>query len=136
MMIKENRSLIMYILLTIITCGLYSLYFIYKLAEDVNVICADDGKQTTGLLLYLLLTLVTCGLYTFYWMYSLGNRLCQNAPRYGLTFQENGTTVLLWQVFGSLLCGVGALVAWNIIIKNTNVLAREYNNWCRSLEAQ
>lgn len=130
-MIKEDRSIVTYILLTIVTCGLYGFYFIYKLAEDVNVVCAGDGKETPGILKYILLTLVTCGIYGFYWMYCLGNRLSENAPRYGLGFSENGTTVLMWQIFGILLCGIGSLFSMHIIIKNTNALAIEYNKWCR-----
>ena len=75
----------------------------------------------------ILLSMITCGFYQIYWMYSLGNRLASNAPRYGQNFQENGTTVLLWYLVGALLCGIGPLVAMNIIIKNTNTLCGAYN---------
>ena len=75
----------------------------------------------------ILLSLVTCGIYSFYWYYCLGNRLAKNAPRYGMSFQENGTTVLLWMVIGSLLCGLGSWVANYIIIKNCNQLCAVYN---------
>lgn len=131
-MVDQNRSLLKYVLLSFITCGIYGLYFIYKWAEDVNIICNGDGKTTPSLLKYILLTVLTCGIYMFVWQYSLGNRLAENAPRYGKTFTENGTTVLMWQLFGSLLCGIGAFVALNILIKNTNSLAASYNEWCRS----
>ena len=57
----------------------------------------------------------------------IGNRLQANAPRYGLVFQENGTTVLLWQIFGALLCGLGPIFAMNIVINNTNAMATAYN---------
>lgn len=50
-----------------------------------------------------------------------------NAPRYGLQFQENGTTILLWMIFGALLCGIGPFVAMHILIKNANALAAAYN---------
>lgn len=63
----------------------------------------------------------------YVWYYGLGNRLAENAPRYNLNFQENGTTVLLWVLFGSFLCGIGPFVAMHIIIKNTNALASAYN---------
>lgn len=125
--VKENRSLGMYILLTIVTCGIYSLYFTYTMAKDANTLCEGDGKKTTGLLMYILLSLVTCGIYAIYWDYSLGNRLAENAPRYGLTFQENGSSVLLWRIFGILLCGIGPFIAENILIKNMNSLAHVYN---------
>ena len=125
--LKADRSLVAYILLTIVTCGIYSWYFIYCLARDVNAACAGDGKQTAGLVKLLLLSFITCGIYGFYWYYSLGNRLAANAPRYGLNFQENGTTVLLWMTLGSLMCGVGAFIGLHILIKNTNAICGAYN---------
>lgn len=126
-MVNSNRSIITYILFNIITCGLYSLYFYYKLAEDVNIICNGDGQETAGLLKLILLSFVTCGIYNWYWHYALGNRLADNAGRYGLSFSENGTTILLWHLFGALVCGIGPFIAMWIIIKNTNALAMEYN---------
>ena len=122
MRLKEDRSIWMYLLLSFVTCGLYSFYFVYKLIEDVNIAMAGDGEETPGIVKYLLLSIITCGIYGFYWQYCLGNRLANNAPRYGMNFQENGTTVLLWDVLGSLACGVGPFIAWYIIIKNTNNL--------------
>lgn len=125
--LKADRSLVAYILLSLITCGIYSWYFIYALARDVNAVCAGDGKSTAGLVKLVLLSMITCGFYSFYWYYALGNRLAENAPRYGLNFQENGTTVLLWYLVGSLACGIGPFVAMHIIIKNTNALCGAYN---------
>ncbi len=125
--LKADRSLIAYILLNLITCGIYSWYFLYALARDVNVVCAGDGKSTPGLVKLILLSFITCGIYSFFWYYSLGNRLAANAPRYGLNFQENGTTVLLWLVLGSMLCGIGPFIAMHIIIRNTNDLCGAYN---------
>lgn len=127
-MVDNNRSLLKYILLTLVTCGIYSYYFIYKLALDVNIICAGDGKETAGLIKFILLSLITCGIYSWYWYYSIGNRLAANAPRYGLTMIENGTTVLCWMLFGAFLCGIGPFIAMHIIIKNTNALASAYLN--------
>lgn len=126
-MIRTNRSLWKFILFSIITCGIYGLWFIYHLSQDVNVICAEDGKNTAGLLKLILLSIVTLGIYNYIWYYKLGNRLADNAPRYGLSFQENGTTILLWMIFGYFLCGIGPFVAMYIVMKNTNALAESYN---------
>lgn len=46
--IQTDRGLLKYILLTIVTCGIYSYYFIYKLAEDVNEMCKEDGQKDRG----------------------------------------------------------------------------------------
>lgn len=116
-----------YILLSLITCGIYGYYFIYKMAKDVNVACEGDGEQTGGLMAFILLSFITCGIYTWVWYYKLGNRLANNAPRYGMTFQENGTTILLWLVVGSIVCGIGGFVAMHFLIKNTNAICNAYN---------
>lgn len=126
--LKTDRSLVPYILLSIITCGIYSYYFIYKMAKDVNVACYGDGKETAGLVKFILLSIITCSIYAWFWYYNLANRLQENAPRYGLSFTENGTTVLLWLIVGSCLCGIGAFVAMHILIKNTNAICAAYND--------
>lgn len=125
--VKSDRSVIMWLLLTLVTCGIYNYYFVYCLAHDVNTMCQGDGDSTPSLVVFILLSFVTCGLYSYYWYYKIGNRLQANAPRYGLMFQENGTTILLWQFVGALLCCLGPIFAMNIIIKNTNALAASYN---------
>ena len=125
--VTEDRNFVLYVVLTIITCGIYGLVFLYSMIQDVNTVCDGDGEHTRGLLGLILLSLVTCGIYSFYWYYCLGNRLANNASRYGMSFQENGTTVLLWLVIGSLLCGLGTWVATYIIIKNCNQLCAAYN---------
>lgn len=128
--LKTDRSLLLYIIFSFLTCGIYSYYFIYKIAKDVNVACQGDGDNTPGLLMFVLLSMVTCGIYAYYWYYKLGNRLAENAPRYGMNFQENGTTVIMWMIFGIFLCGIGSFVAWNILIKNTNRICQAYNRMC------
>ena len=125
--VQTDRSLAAYILLSIVTCGIYGLYFFYRLAKDVNTMCTGDGESTPGLAAFILLSIVTCGFYAFYWYYKVGDRLAANAPRYGLSFQENGTSVLLWCIVGYITCGIGSYVAMYFIIKNTNALAAAYN---------
>lgn len=125
--LQDDRGLLSYILLSIITCGIYSYYFIYKMAHDVNIACDGDGETTSGLVAFICLSIITCGIYTWIWYYKLGNRLASNAQRYGLNFQENGTSVLLWQIFGVFLCGIGPFIAMHILIKNTNRICNAYN---------
>ena len=127
-MINENRALWKYILFTILTCGIYSQYFIYSIAQDVNEMCRDDGKQTGGLAKFIILSILTLGIYTWVWYYKLGNRLYDNAYRFGLRFSENGTSILLWNIFGVLICGIGPFIAMNIVIKKTNAMAHAYNS--------
>ena len=127
MRLKTDRSLLMYIILSVVTCGLYGIWALYTLARDINIACAGDGRHTSGLIMIIILSIITCGFYPFFWYYGVGNRLQINAQKYGTPVAENGTTVLMWMIFGSLLCGIGSFVAIHIIFKNTNVVAIGYN---------
>lgn len=126
-MIKQ-RSFVTYVLLSIITCGIYSIFFWYNYSDDMNKVCNGDGKNTQNYLIVWLLSMITFGIYGYVWYYGVGNRLQENAPRYGVTFNENGTTVLLWMIFGAFLCGIGYFYAQYILVKNMNVLGERYNN--------
>jgi heme/copper-type cytochrome/quinol oxidase subunit 2 len=122
----KKRSLLTLILLSIVTFGIYGLYWIYKLAKDLNAMCEGDGKKTSGLLFVFFITLITFGIYFFFWVFAVGDRIQDNGPKYNLNFKESGSTVLLWYLLGAFII-VGPFIAYHIIIKNTNALAEEYN---------
>jgi len=124
-MIKK-RGLARLIIFSVVTLGIYGLFWIHKLAKDVNAICEGDGKKTSGLLKYFLLSLITIGIYSIVWVYMLGDRLQDNAQKYNLAFKESGGIITLWLLLGTLIV-VGPFIALYIIIKNTNALADEYN---------
>lgn len=126
--LSTDRSIVAYILLGIITCGIYDLYMLHLIIQDVNVTCAGDGKVTKGIVEYILFGILTCGIYDYVWLYNFANRIQSNAPRYGMRFEEGGTTILLWWILGAWLCGVGPFYAMHLIIKNTNALNAAYNN--------
>jgi uncharacterized membrane protein YjgN (DUF898 family) len=125
MMVKK-RGLASYILLSIITLGIYGFWRIHVLARDMNLMCEGDGKKTRGFLAFFFFGLITLGIYDLVWLYMVGDRLYDNAQRYNLTFKESGSTVLLWSLLGALIL-VGPFIAMHIIFKNTNALADEYN---------
>ena len=127
MPLRTDRSLLIFILLTLVTCGIYLYIFMYYMIKDINTACAGDGDETPGLIVYILLSLVTCGIYSYIWLYKVGERLARNCQRYGYSVTENGTTVLLWFIFGMWLCGIGPFIGWNILINNTNMVCMGYN---------
>lgn len=128
MTVKTNRSLAMYIILTIVTCGIYGFYTIHSIARDINIMCEGDESETAGLLKYFLLSLVTCGIYSFYWQYKVADRLHGNAEKYEITITETGSSVLVWILLGCFVCPLLQFFAMYIIFKNMNLMAVEYNN--------
>lgn len=125
-MIKQ-RSLVTYILLTFLTCGIYSIFFWYSYTEDVNRMCSGDGEESMNYILVLLLSFVTCGIYGLYWFYKQANRLKRAGARYGVVVTEGGGEFLMWYLVGCLLCFIGSLLSFNILIKNANIIADAYN---------
>lgn len=125
--IATNRGLLKYILFSILTLGIYGFFFVYAMAQDMNTMCEDDDQKTGGLIAFVLLNIITLGIYGIYWWYRIANRVCMNAPRYGITVAENGTSFLLWYLLGFLTLGIASLVGYHAVIKNVNSLAAAYN---------
>jgi len=122
----QTRNFWTVLLLSLVTCGIYMIYFLYTYVQDLNKVCAGDGEEDMNFIKIILLSAVTCGIYGMYWYYCIGNRLQNNAARYGLTFQENGTTFLLWMILGSWI-GVGPFVVMYFMVNNMNAIAEVYN---------
>lgn len=126
--IKTDRGILKLILLSLITCGIYDLWFIYDLAKDVNIMCEGDGKKTAGLLKMMLLSLITCGIYGIYWWIAIADRMYLNGPRYNLQVPNKGSSVLFWMLLGLFCLPFLIFVAYYQVIENANALAIAYND--------
>lgn len=69
--IKE-RSIVTAILLSIITCGIYSIYWFVCLTNEMNKASGRENDTTGGMAF--LFTLVTCGIYSYFWAYKMGEK--------------------------------------------------------------
>lgn len=143
--VKDDRDFGTYLLFSILTCGIYSIFFFYYLIEDLNTVCepvegADENQKSPNYILVLILGILTCGIYTLFWLYKQGNRIQSTGRKYGLDISENGTTLLLWPLLGILVCGVGSfigsLVSYYYFITNINKLCKAYNRRLDGMDAQ
>lgn len=123
----QQRDFWIFVVLNILTCGLYSLFFWYVWNEDVNRICEGDGQDVPNYIIVIILGILTCGIYTYYWMYKQGNRLQANAMRYGVRMQENGSSLLLWALLGYLTCALTIYYSYYLMVRMVNQIAPEYN---------
>ena len=73
MRVIQKRDILLWIILSVITCGICNLVWTYNVTEDMNAIC-DDGYNTSGGLV-VLLQLICCNLYMIYWAYKMGQRI-------------------------------------------------------------
>ena len=131
--VKTNHSIVTFILLSIITLGIYGLYYIYILADDVNTMCADDGKKTAGLFMYILLSIVTCGIYSIVWWYGVCERVGRAAARRNIQQAEiSGNTFLLWFLLSLFVCNLIVYVAYHKLFEACNAVGAEYNSCVQS----
>ena len=126
--IKE-RSMFSYIILSILTLGIYHIVFWTKLSKDVNALCEGDGKKTMKYVFCFLLNIITVGIFGFVWKYKLAKRLQENAARYDLKFSESGALVVVLAIVFAFFP-----VAQFVLVKNFNRMAVAYNEY-NGLEA-
>ena len=94
-----RRELVTCILLTIVTCGIYGLYWMVCMVDDLNKASAEPQPTTGGTVV--LLSIVTCGIYSYIWMYRAGEQLCRARQlRYGYPGENNSVLYLVLSLLG------------------------------------
>jgi len=126
--LKTNRSILKFILLSIVTFGIYSIVFYSGISNDINVVASRyDGKKTMhyALLLFLIGPL-TFGIGYFVWFHKISNRIGGEVSRRGINYSFSASTFWLWFVLGSLIL-VGPFIYGHQLCKAMNMMAENYN---------
>lgn len=66
------RSIPVCVILSLVTCGIYGIYWFVCLTDEVNEVTQES--DTSGIL-SVVLTIITCGIYGIYWGYKMGDKL-------------------------------------------------------------
>ncbi len=96
----RNRSIVLCIIFSLITCGIYAIYWFVCLANDVNTV---SGVRDTSGGAVLLLTIITCGIYGLYWAYRCGEKIDTAKRNRGMAASNGGILYLLLYIFGGLI---------------------------------
>ncbi len=89
-----RREIVTCILLSIITCGIYGLYWLSCLADDLNKVSAEPQPTSGGTVV--LLSIVTCNIYLFVWLNRAGSQLCRaRQMRTGYPGENNGVLYIV-----------------------------------------
>lgn len=95
----EKRSIAVAIILTIITCGLYGIYWFIVLTNDANKTTENPESQTSGGVAFLL-SIITCGIYALYWTYKQGEKLDAAAEKCGMSKDSRPILYLVLSLLG------------------------------------
>lgn len=66
------RSIVTAIILSLVTCGIYGIYWFIMLTNEMNQ-ASGRASDTSGGVCFLL-NLITCGIYGCYWAYKMGEK--------------------------------------------------------------
>lgn len=126
-MLRTNRSLLKYILLSMITFGIYGLVVISHISEEINVVAARDGKRTMHYcLIFFIFSWLTMGIAPLVWQHRISNRIGNELKARGIGYQFSASTFWLWGILGSLII-VGPFIYYHKFFKGMNFINGAYN---------
>ena len=94
------------LLWTVISCGLYYFYFVYKVSQEIEDF---QGQADYAPGIEVLLSVATCGLWIYYWDYRVGKRMAEMASSVGLPATDNSLLYVLLNLLGHPIIGIGAV---------------------------
>ncbi len=126
--LKTNKGLLKYILLSLITFGIYGLVVMSSVSTDINTIAGRyDGKKTMHYcLVYFIFSWLTCGIVPIVWFHKISNRIGNELSRRGIDYSFGAGSFWGWNVLGSLIV-VGPFIYLHKMFKSMNLLAANYN---------
>lgn len=119
----EQRSIATNVVLTIITCGIYGIFWFITLTNDTKIVSGDyefsGGK-------YFLLNLITCGIFGIYWGYKLGKNINNAKIARNMPTEDLPTLYLILMIL-NYVCGVTGIVTYCLAQNELNEIAKLQN---------
>ena len=122
-MFIEKRSVGMAVVLSLITCGIYALYWEYKVWDSLYR--ANNMPSTAGT--DVLLGIVTCGIYTHYMMYKAGKMESDAHRIFNLPPKDDSVLYLILSLFTIGILPL-AIIQGNINSTLADVVNAQYHN--------
>src|SRR5699024_4706968 len=89
------RNIGISIILSLLTCGIYYLYWVYKMDEEVSYLIEEQPNPG----LTLILGIITCGIYFWFWYYQLGEKLSRLPSKDGYPISNDSVLLVILAVF-------------------------------------
>ena len=126
--LKTNRGLLKYILLSVVTLGIYPIVFMSGISNDINVVCSRyDGKKTMHYcMLFFIVGPITLSIAYIVWAHKISARIGNELYRRGIAYSFGASDYWLWNVLGSLII-IGPFVYLHKLAKSMNLICENYN---------
>lgn len=126
--LKTNRGLLKYILLSMITFGIYGIVAMSGISSDINTMASRyDGKKTTHFcLMAFVYSWLTLGIAPIVWYHKLSARIGGELKRRGIPYSFGAGSFWGWNVLGAFIA-VGPFIYLHKLMKAMNKLSSHYN---------
>lgn len=81
----HNLSIPLYLIVTLLTCGLFNLYWNFRQMQACNELV---GRSTFSWLAWFCFSLLTCGIYHLYYQYKMGSVIVEIQQKRGVPVSE------------------------------------------------
>ncbi len=126
--LRTNRGLLKFLLLSLITFGIYGIVVMSHISEEINLVASPhDGKKTMHYcLVYFIFSWLTFGIVPLVWTHRLCSRMGNELKRRSIDYNFGAATFWLWGILGSLIV-VGPFVYGHKFFKAQNLINADYN---------
>lgn len=93
----SERNVALCVILTLITCGFYGIYWFIVMTNEVGTLSGDDSFSGVK---YLLLGIITCGIWFIVWHYQIGKKIAEAQAIRGMRETDNSVLYVVLGLFG------------------------------------
>ncbi len=125
--LRTDRSMWKYMILSVLTFGIYSILFFIPFSFDLDKIAPkSDRSRTVNYLWIYLLAFFTFGIVIYVWHYQIAGRVEEALEKRKIEYDFGTGDFWGWFLFGSLIL-VGPFVYFHKLCKAMNLLCASYN---------
>ncbi len=126
--LKTNKGLVKFILLSLITFGIYGIVVLSSVSNDINIVASRyDGKKTMHYcLLFFLVAPITFQIAPLVWYHKISDRIGRELTRRHVNYNFSAAHYWLWGFLGTLII-IGPFVYLHKLFKATNLMCQDYN---------
>ncbi len=126
--LTTKRGLLKFVLLSLITFGIYGIVVLSSVSTDINTIASRyDGKKTMHFcLITFVFSWLTFGIANIVWFHKISDRIGKELNRRNISYSFGAGSFWGWNVLGSLII-VGPFVYVHKLLTAMNLLSEHYN---------
>ena len=122
-----NRKMWKLVLLSIVTLGIYGIFFFVPFSYDLDKISPRrDGSRTMSYALAYFLSMITFSIVMIIWHYQIASRIEEALSERGIPYDFGTKTFWGWYFFGTLIL-VGPFIYFHKLCTAMNLLCEDYN---------